>query len=206
MMDILGQITISEVLLLFVLLFVLPGMAHLLLQLRRYESLYGLLPARGGKGRRAREAASASSASDSDETRESAAPPAEPDVYPYRLRMFLSPADKACLAAMREALGPEVDVYPKVATWELVEPSESIPGVMERLYGLDFDFLVCDRRTGQPLTAVAYNPGKGRPAGNADRLKRICAAAGCNVVFIDMAEEYDSESLKKELGIVDFDA
>lgn len=201
MMDILRQITLSEILLLFVLLFVLPGMGYLVLRLRKYENLFGMLPDDKAKGRKIKPDVQ-------EEPVATAAPnvPAVPDdVFPYRSRAFLSPADRACLSAMQEALGGEVEVFPKVALWETVESTDKNPGYHERLRGKDFDFLVCDRSTGKILTAVMYKPGKGRPAGAVDELKRICAAAGANMVFIDMAEEYDVKTLKDALGIPDLD-
>lgn len=201
MMDILGKITFSEVLLLFVLLFVLPGMTYLVLRLRKYEALFGFLPDdKAKKKAKKSEPVTVESAAETESV-----PDVPNDVYPYRSKVFLSPADKACLGAMREALGEEVEVFPKVALWELVESTEKEAGYLQRLHGKDVDFLVCDRKTGRPLTAVAYNPGKGRPAGPVDELKKICDAAEANIVFIDMAEEYDVKSLKDALGIPELD-
>lgn len=190
MMEIIGQITISEVMLLFILIFVLPGMVFMLMRLRRYEKEFGFLPEKKKKKKTKKEAAPP----------ETAATP-QTGAHQYRLATFLSPADKACLGAMREAMGSEVEVFPKVALWEVVEPVDPEPAAADKLRGLEFDFLICDRKTGQPLTAVAYKPGKGRPTGSVDDLKAICAAAGANIVFIDMAEKYDAKSLKAELGI-----
>lgn len=192
MMEIIGKITISEVMLLFILFFVLPGMAFLVHKLRRYEVEFGPLPELKKKKKVKKEEPAPAPASKADAAQ---AP------FSYRLATFLSPADKACLGALREALGGEVEVFPKVALWEVVEPSDGNTAVAERLHGKDFDFLVCDKKTGQPLTAVAYKPGKGRPAGPTDDLKKICAAADANVVFIEMAENYDAKTLKDALGI-----
>ncbi len=200
MFDAIRSITIPEVILLFLLLFVLPLLFLMVRRLRSYEALFGALPEKDGKGQAAAPAAPAPRA---------AAAPAEdavPDnVYPYKVRAFLSPADHACLLAMREALGEEVDIFPKAALWALVESTEKAPGYAKRLHDKEFDFLVCDRRTGRPLTAVMYNPGKGRPAGKIDEVKKICKAAGEPLVFIDMAEHYDAASLKEALGIPDLD-
>ena len=203
MMEIISKITIAEVILLFVLCFILPLLALLLLRLRKYETLFGALPEEGKKGKKKKKkqeeevAAAAVAAPDPDAVPD--------DVWPYGAKGFLSPADRACLAAMREALGPEVDVFPKVALWETVEATDKAPGYGKRLHGKAYDFLVCDRKTGQPLTGVMYNPGKGRPAGAIDDFRKICRAAGANVVFIDMAEEYDVKTLKEALGIPELD-
>lgn len=198
MMDILGQITIAESLLLFILLFVLPGLTFLIRKLRRYEKEFGQLPEEKKKKKKKEEPPPPEPAAPAKD-----AVPA--DVFPYRAKTFLSPADKACLAAMREAMGAEVEVFPKVALWETVESTDKNPGFGERLHGKDYDFLVCDKKTGQPLTGVMYAPAKGRPAGPIDDMKKICAAAGANLVFIDMAEEYDVKKMKDALGIPELD-
>lgn len=200
MMDSLSKISISEVILLFLLLFLLPLFGLILLRLREYERAYGQVPESGGGKPAEKELPPPEPAKEA--TKEDEVPG---NVYPYKVRAFLSPADRACLVAMREALGPEVEIYPKVALWELVEATDKAPGFLKRLHDKDYDFLVCDRKTGLPLTAVMYNPGKGRPAGNIDEVRKICQAAGVNVVFIDMAEEYDAASLKEALGIPDLD-
>lgn len=200
-MEVLGKITVSEVMLFIVLVIILPMMALLLRRLRQYETLHGDLPAPERKPR-GKKAAAKNAEPPAPDAKES---PADADGYAYRSGVFLTSADRACLAAMREALGNEVDVYPKTALWEVVEPSEPGKGGAERLHGLAFDFLVCDARTGGVLTAVMYRPGKGRPAGRVDEVKKICAAAGANVVFIDMAESHDAKSLKDALGIPELD-
>lgn len=198
MTNALAKASISELFLLFILIFVLPLMTLMLLRIRRYEQLYGLLPEKEkkkkGGGEKQREPAP-----DDD-----AAPDWDQSKYPYVAKAFLSPADRACLEALRQALG-EVEVYPKVALWELVDSAGESPEYAERLRGKDLDFLVCDRRTGMPLTGVQYRPGKGRPSGPADELERICKAAGTSLVFIDMAEEYDVKTLKDALGIPDLE-
>ena len=78
-------------------------------------------------------------------------------------------------------------------------------GAEERLRGICYDGLVCDRQTGKALTGVMFNPGRGRPAGGVDELKKSCKAAGAPVVFIDMAEKYYATSMKNALGIPDLD-
>lgn len=207
MMDIISKITISEVVLLFLLIFILPGMALLVRRLRKYEALFGDLPEEEKKKGKKKKAAEEDDDLLDDDPPAAPAKEEEEDAkgYPYQSRAFLSPADRACLSSMREALGPDVEVYPKVALWETVESTERSAAHVNRLHGLDYDFLVCDKRTGQVLTAVMFKPGKGRPAGPVDELKRICAAAKANVVFIEMAEEYDARKLKDALGIPDLD-
>lgn len=199
MLDSIRQITIAEVMLLFVLLFVIPLTAALLVRLRRYEARFGRLA-----GREDRAAVPVSAPA--------AAPDAKPagdeasgNAYPYRERQFLTAPEKACLAALREALGDQVEVYPKVALWELVEPTEANPDFAQRLHGKDFDYLVCDAQTGQPLTAVMFKPARGRPAGPVDEIRRICGAAGANVVFLDQADDYDAAGLRAALDLPDID-
>lgn len=196
MMEVVSKISVAEAILLFVLLFILPVMALLVQRLRRYEAAFGPPPERAGKagtGKR-EEAPIPAEASASPAGAASASAPS------YRARTFLGPADRACLAAMREVLGSDVDVFPKVALCEVVEAADA-----GGLGGKAFDFLVCDARTGKPLTGVAYTPGKGRPAGPVDELRNICASAGTNLVLLEMAEKYDAKTLREALGLPDLD-
>lgn len=199
MMDVLSQTSISEVVLLFVLVFIVPMMTLMLLRLRRYENLYGPPPGKGGSKKAGPEKAPEPEPAAAD-----AAPEEQEEAYDYQVRPFMSNPERACLDALREVLGPEVEVFPKVALWEYIEPEEK-GAVGTGLDGLAFDYLVCDRKTMQPLTAVMFNPGKGRPAGRIDETRRVCEAAGANLVFIDQAEEYDAAGLKQVLGIPDLD-
>lgn len=203
MMDVLSRISVAEIALLANIIFILPGFALLLRQLMKYEKLYGDLPSsKKTKKKKAEEPAPAP------------ATPAEPakkvntGIFPFESKPFMSPADAACLGALAGALG-DVNVFPKVALWELIQvkkdKNEDTEGQQERLYGKMLDFLVCDRTTCKPMTAVLFNPGKGRPAGPVEELKSICKAAEVNLVFIDQKEEYDVAALKQELGIPDLD-
>ena len=197
MTDVLRNASIAEIMLLFVLLFIVPMLAMMLMQLRKYQQLFGDLPGRRKK-EKAKEAPAAVAA---------AAPAAEEgdaEQYPYRATPFLSQPEKACLAALRDALG-DVEVYPKTALWECVEPTDAAPLHADRLRGLAFDYLVCDRGTGQPLTAVMFKPERGEPTRNIDEMRKICAAAGTSLVMLPLAESYDAASLKKTLGIPDLD-
>lgn len=197
MMDVISKTTISEVILLFVLLFLLPMTTLLVLRLRRYEKVFGSLPDEEKPSRGAKK----KNANASDES-----PPAVkeevPDGYEYRARVFLSPAERTCLRVMREVLGKDVDVFPKVALWETVEPMDSTQANISRLHGKDYDFLVCDQKTGQPLTAVMFKGGRGSRGGE---LTKICEAAGASVIFIEMAEEYDAAKMKQALRIPDLE-
>ncbi len=195
-MDILSQITISEVILLFNLCFVLPTLAFLLLRLRKYEKQFGYLPEEGKKKKKKKK----------EEEVQAPAPVAStinPELYPYREIPFLSPSDRACLAALLEALGEGVQVFPKVALWETMESTDKDPGYRERLNGRSYDFLVCDEATGQQLTGIMYRPVKGPAIAKSDEMKKICSASGAHLVFIDQAEEYDAATLKGEPGITE---
>ncbi len=214
MLEILGNISLSEVILIFLLIFLFPVMGLLIQRLRRYEAEFGDLPAskkKWGKKKdkgedRGREPEAVTEKTglvsppvlnDLDEDLGS-------DVYPYRQKAFLTGGDKACLAAMREVYGPDVEIFPKVALWETVEPTVGGVAHSRRLFDKDFDFLICDARTMKPLTAVLYNPKKGPAAGRVDEIRRICQAAATNVVFIDTNEKYDAKQLRRALGVPEF--
>lgn len=161
---------------LFLLLFVLPMLALLVRRLRRYEMLYGVLKEEGRKKRKKKAEEPAVQEEPQPVLPEDEPPP--DNTYPYASRTFLSPADKACLAALREAFGPDVDVFPKVAVWEVVEPTEKAIGYANRLRGLLFDYLICDAKTGQVLTGIAYNPGRGVLPGLSTNSRRFATLPG----------------------------
>ncbi len=198
-MDIIRQITISEVILLFNLVFVLPAMALLILQLRKYERQFGPLPEETKKKSRKKK--------EKEDTAAAAAlfSPANPDKYPYAAKNFLSAGDIACITALEEAFGPDVRVSPKVALWETIEPTEKDAEYRDRLHGRNYDFLLSDKALGQPLSAIMYRPVSGPAIAKSDEMKKICAAAGMQLVFIEQAAEYNTENLKNELGIPNFD-
>lgn len=195
MLDIVRQAGISEVILLFVLVFVIPMTAFLLLRLRRYESQFGRLAAPDKKKKKKKEPEPA--------PEKPTKPSVPPDVFPYRAKTFIDPPERACLNALAEAIGGDIMVYVKVALWELVESTDKNPGYFDRLTGKAIDFLVCDAATGKPFTAVCFEPAKGTPRGPVEELEKICKAAGLHLVFLPVAEEYDAKSLKKTLNIPD---
>lgn len=204
MMDVIRKITISEVILLFNLLFVLPLLALMLLRIRRYEKLYGVLPDEGKFALRFRRKKKA--APPPKEKVEAAPVESAPaaGAIQYRTRAFLAAGERNCLKVMLDVLGNEVDVFPKVALWETVEPVEGGSAAMARLHGLDYDFLVCDKTTGQPLTGVMFKGGRGKGRG-ASELEEICKAAGASVVFIEMSEDYNAKKMKEALRIPDLE-
>lgn len=199
MLDIFGQAGISEVILLFVLIFIIPTLAFLLIKLRRYEATYGVISLRGRKKKKKKE------------KKPEPPPPAKekpsvpPDVFPYRTRVFLTPSEQAFLKALHDAVGGEVTVYAKVALWDLVESTDKNPGFTDRLFDKRVDFLVCDKSTGTPFTAVCFEPDKKAPKGPKEELDKICKAAGLYLVFLPEAEEYDARKLKTLLEIPEFD-
>lgn len=199
MLEILGQAGIAEVILVFVLLFVIPMTAYLLLRLRRYENEFGVLTiSKRKKKKKKKEEPPPAAPAD-------AKPSVPSDVFPYRAKTFINPSEHACLAALAEAVGGDIIVYVKVALWALVESTEKEPGYFDRLTGKWVDFLVADAATGKPFTAVCFEPGKGVPRGPVDDLKKICQAAGLHLVFIPQTEEYDVKQLKNLLDIPDLD-
>ncbi len=208
MLEIIGKISISEVILIFLLIFLIPILGLLIQRLRRYEEQFGDLPKAKRKWGKKKEKAADEPPAAPDKPENAAAPvladleeDLSSDVYPYRAKTFLSGGDKACLAAMREVYGPDVEIFPKVALWETVEPTVGGVAHSRRLLDKDFDFLICDARTMKPLTGVLYNPKKGPAAGRVDEIRRICQAAAANVVFIDTNEKYDAKQLRRALGV-----
>lgn len=195
MLDIVRQAGISEVILLFVLVFVIPMTGYLLLRLRRYESQFGRLAAPEKKKKKKKEAEPAPEKSGKRSV--------PPDVFPYQAKVFIPPPERACLNALTEAIGGDIAVYVKVALWELVEATDKNPGYFDRLTGKSIDFLICDASTGKPFTAACFEPPRNAPRRPVEELEKICKAAGLHLVFLPVAEEYDAKTLKKTLEIPD---
>lgn len=197
MKDILGNMAISEVVLWFVLIFLLPMIVVILRRLRRYEDLYGLLGPKKKKKKKVEEPPPAAPAAP-------AAPPVPANVFPYRARTFLDPSEAGCLKAVIGAMGEGVLVFAKTALADLAESTDANPGFADRLKGLSVDYLVVDQRTGKPFTAVQFEPEKGAPRGARDAVKGVCEAIGLHLVFIPRGE-YEAGDLKKLLGIPELD-
>ena len=195
MMEIFGQTSISEVILLFVLLFAVPLMAVLLRRLRNCEKQLG--EGRGGKKKKKKSKDTVA------RTDASGKPSVPPDVFPYREKVFLTPPERACLEALNETFGREVRIYAKVALWELAESTDKNPGFSERLADKSVEFLICDAATGKPFTAVCFEQDAGGPQGRNDDLRMICKAIGLHLVFLPQADEYDAAALREQLNIPD---
>ena len=191
MVEILGQARVTEAILFFVLVFILPMTAIILLKLRKYEAMYGVIPRgdrKAGDRKRARERPEPPKAD-----------PIKPDVFPYRKKAFLEPSDRLCLQALEEAMGEGTRIHAKVALWEVVQSMDRNPGYAERLRGKMVDFLLCDAATSQPFAAVSHEPGGGE-------LAKICAAAETHLVLIPRADAYDPARLRETLGVSSQDA
>lgn len=160
MVEIFGQAAISEIILLFVLVFIIPLLAFLLYRLRGYERQFGALASGRGKKKKKRESEAKAARPEK--------PAALPDIYPYKTKIFLTPPERACLEALSVAFGTEVKIYVKVALWELAESTDKNPGFHDRLIDKRVDFLICDAATDKPFTAVCFEPGKGVPRGPRD--------------------------------------
>ena len=199
MVEVIGKAAISELILLFVLLFVIPLLVFLLRRLRAYENQYGPLLKKRGKGKKKKEKIEKEKAPEADQPEE------VPDVYPYRMKSFITPPERACLEALSTAFGPDVKIHVKVALWGLVESTDKEPGYHARLTGKYIDFLLCDAATDKAFTAVCFEPGKGKIRKAYDELESICQAAGLHLAFLPMADDYDADELKNLLDIRDID-
>lgn len=99
MLEIIANAGIAEVILLFILVFIIPMTGYLVLRLRRYENEYGRLAAPSRKKKKKKE---------KPQPVAKAAPekPSVPaDVFPYGQKTFLTPPELALLQAIAEAVG-----------------------------------------------------------------------------------------------------
>lgn len=186
-MELLSQVAISEIMLLFVLLFIVPILVILVLKLRACESFMANMSPEKKKPAETAEPVPAASAR----------PPVPPDKFPYKVKQLLQSAERGCLASLHTVMGEGTSVYPKVALWSLVEPSESDPGYMERLTNKFFDFLLCDNLTGQPFSALAFEQTDREGKKALEEMKKICEAAGVHLILLPRRDQYDSALLRK---------
>ena len=186
---------IAEIILLFILLFLIPVVFLLLREMRRLEQrLQGGLPPEPKT---------------SSATRaflETAIPPPKADSPPppaaflYQRRALLSAAEISFRDAAQALMGQDTLLLPKVSLSALVESADSHPAHAERLAGKTVDFLVCDRPTGHPTAAVFFQ-GAAVPRGTLDEAEKICKAANVSFVRLPFKDSYDAETIRKALGL-----
>ncbi|MDR3211792.1 MAG: DUF2726 domain-containing protein [Planctomycetota bacterium] len=196
MLDLIGSASLSEVVLLFEIIFILPLIAYLLVRLRKYEARL----AGDGDDKKKKKKKEPEKAAPAKADKKPAVPA---DVFPYQTKSFMDPTEKSCLESLSEALGGDTRIYLKVALSELVQSTDPNPGFQDRLSQRSVDFLVCDGATGKPLSAICFEPGKKTPTGQKDDLVAICQAAGLPLVFIPQQEKYDVKKLREALNIPD---
>lgn len=197
MWELLGQTGISEAILLFILIFIIPLLGYLLLKLRRYENQYGVIYLRGKKKKKKKKPEPPPKEMKPEK------PSVPPDVFPYETKPFINPSEQMLLDALYEAIGGDIMIYTKVALSGLVQSTDSNPGFHDRLADKYVDFLICDKQTGNPFTAVCLEPGKKAPKGPTEELAKICQAANLHLVFLPQADSYDTAKVKKLLDIPD---
>ena len=91
--------------------------------------------------------------------------------YPYRaVGVLLSPAEGELLAALRQALGGEYEVYPKVRLADLIEVRKGLTRkqraeALEHVAGRHVGFVICDRGTNAVRGVVELELGAGPRTG-----------------------------------------
>ncbi|MDZ7748762.1 MAG: aldolase/citrate lyase family protein [Halofilum sp. (in: g-proteobacteria)] len=122
---------------------------------------------------------------------------------PYARRAaLLSAAERNLLAALREAGGPEVQVWARVGATDALGLRRGTRrgrarAAHRRIAGTRFDFLLCAAADTRPLVAVQ----RGERARDARErhLERACTSAGLALLRVPRHEAYDAEALRGEL-------
>ena len=196
MIEQIRQAALSEIMLLFVLIFIMPAIVILLFRLRRYETLYGELePAKKNKAEKKKK-------DELTQEKENKPLPALNN-FPYQKRTMLQPPERNCLKALEEVMGDDTRIFAKVAISQLIETSDVDPGYNSRLSGKYFDFLLCEYDTCQPFTAIMLVDRKQKNRGQDKELDNICEAAEMHVIKIPAQDSYTAEEVRKIIGLPD---
>jgi len=174
--------TIAEIILLFILLFIIPFVFLILRENRKLNQyLRSGLPPEPPKP----------------------APPPPPAAFLYQRRALLSEAEISFRDTAQTLMGQDTLLLPKVSLSALAEPDGSHPVHAERLAGKTADFLVCDRPTGHPTAAIFFQPapGSATPRGYLEEAEKICKAADISFVRVPSRNSYDAETVRKALGL-----
>lgn len=125
--------------------------------------------------------------------------------YPYRaIGVLLSPAEAELLGALRQALGTDYEVHPKVRLADLIEVRKGLTRkqraeALERIAGREAGFVVCDRETHAVRGVVELEVGAGRRAGRHVRvpfLDAALAAAHVPLVRVPAQSPYATAELR----------
>jgi|MudIll2142460700_1097286.scaffolds.fasta_scaffold102545_2 hypothetical protein len=102
--------------------------------------------------------------------------------YPYRgVGVLLSTAEGELLAALRQALGSDYEVYPKVRLADVIDVRKGLTRkqrteALEHIAGRHVGFVVCDRETQAIRGVIELDAGGGRRAGRHAPLPFLDAA------------------------------
>ncbi len=128
--------------------------------------------------------------------------------YPYRpIDFLLSPAEAELLAALRQALGDDYEVYPKVRLANLIEIRKGLTPKQrtEALAHLEagrVDFVVCERETSAIRAVVGVEPDKPRRSGRRRKppfLDAALAAAQVPLVRVPAQSPHSPGELRDRL-------
>jgi hypothetical protein len=125
--------------------------------------------------------------------------------YPYRAVDFLlSTTEGEFLAALRQALGADYEVYPKVRLAELIDVRKGLTrkqrtDALEHIAGRHVGFVVCNRETHAIRGVVELEVGGGRRSGRRGRvpfLDAALAAAHVPLLRVPMESSYATAELR----------
>lgn len=122
---------------------------------------------------------------------------------PYARRTaLLSAAERNLLVALHHAVGPGVEVWPRVGAADVLDVRRGTGRgrtrrARRRIAGTRIDFLLCTAADTCPLLVVQC--GEQARDKRERRLEGACAAAGLALVRVPPREDYDAGALREEL-------
>lgn len=122
---------------------------------------------------------------------------------PYARRPeLLSAAERNLLAALRDAAGPGVEVWPRVGAADVLDVRRGTGRgrtrrARRRIAGTRIDFLLCTAADTCPLLVVQR--GEQARDKRDRRLEGACAAAGLALLRVPPRDDYDAAALREEL-------
>lgn len=128
--------------------------------------------------------------------------------YARRESLFTA-AEFRFLQVLRKAVPDGLEIFAKVRVADVIQPVEGLDpkawrAAFHKITAKHFDFVLCDRETGQIACAIELNDRSHERKERLERDKliaRACAEAGLPLVTVPVARDYDLEALCDGLRI-----
>ncbi|MCA9036343.1 MAG: DUF2726 domain-containing protein [Planctomycetaceae bacterium] len=125
---------------------------------------------------------------------------------PYRHRDdFLSPAELSFYHVLRQAVGSQFEICPKVNLWDLffvARPNEN-RGAKGRIDRKHVDFVLCEPRTMRPVCAIELDDRSHQKAHRRQRdafVDEVFATAGVPLLHVAAARSYSAVEISSQIS------